>query len=153
VSGITGTVPLMRQMRIEAIYRRPSTSQPAPGHRIYPYLAARPRHHAAQPGLGHGNHLPPHGAGLVYRAAVVDWFSPRVLAWKLSIIMETSFCVEALDEALSRNEKPEFFNTDQGSQFTSEAYTGRLKENGIGISMDGKGRWRDNFLVKSIWLI
>ena len=82
---------------------------------------------------------------------MVDWFSRRVLAWKLSITMETSFCIEALEEALSKNEKPEIFNTDQGSQFTSEAFTGRLKKEGIGISMDGKGRWRDNVFVERIW--
>ena len=80
-----------------------------------------------------------------------SWFSRRVLAWKLSITMETSFCIETLDEALSRNEKPEIFNTDQGSQFTSEAFTGRLKEEGIKIGMDGKGRWRDNVFVERIW--
>jgi len=89
--------------------------------------------------------------GFVYLAAVVDWFSRKVLAWKLSITMETSFCIEALEEALSKNEKPETFNTDQGSQFTSEAFTRRLKENGINISMDGKGRWRDNVFVERIW--
>jgi len=113
--------------------------------------AARPGRHAAQPGLGHGYHLHPDGAWFVYLAAVVDWFSRRVLAWKLSITMETSFCIEALEEALSMNEKPEMFNTDQGSQFTSEAFTGRLKEKGIAISMDGKGRWRDNVFVERIW--
>ena len=95
----------------------------------------------------------PMARGFVYLAAVVDWFSRRVLAWRLSITMETSFCIEALEEALSRNEKPEIFNTDQGSQFTSEAFTGRLKENGISISMDGKGRWRDNVFVERIWKI
>ena len=103
--------------------------------------------------------------GFVYLAAVVDWFSRRVLAWKLSITMETCFCVEALEEALSKNEKPEIFNTDQGSQyrgprrqvfvagakFTSEAFTGRLNEEGIRISMDGKGRWRDNVFVERVW--
>ena len=89
--------------------------------------------------------------GFVYLAAVVDWFSRRVLAWKLSITMETSFCVEALEEALSKNEKPDIFNTDQGSQFTSEVFTGRLKENGIAISMDGRGRWRDNVFAERIW--
>jgi putative transposase len=89
--------------------------------------------------------------GFVYLAAVVDWFSRRVLAWRLSITMDTSFCIEALDEALSKNEKPEIFNTDQGSQFTSEAFTWQLKENGIAISMDGKGRWRDNVFVERIW--
>jgi putative transposase len=82
---------------------------------------------------------------------VVDWFSRRVLAWKLSITMDTSFCIEALEEALSMNEKPEIFNTDQGSQFTSEAFTERLKEEGIKISMDGRGRWRDNVFVERVW--
>ncbi len=93
----------------------------------------------------------PMARGFVYLAAVVDWFSRRVLAWKLSITMETSFCIEALEEALSSNEKPEIFNTDQGSQFTSEAFTGRRKEEGIRISMDGKGRWRDNVFVERVW--
>jgi putative transposase len=142
---------LMRKMSIEAIYRRPNTSKPAPGHRIYPYLlrglaVTRPNQVWAMDIT-----YIPMARGFVYLAAVVDWFSRRVLAWKLSITMETSFCIEALDEALSKNEKPEIFNTDQGSQFTSEAFTGRLKENGISISMDGKGRWRDNVFVERIW--
>jgi len=89
--------------------------------------------------------------GFVYLAAVVDWFSRRVLAWRVSITMEVSFCPEALEEALSKNEKPEIFNTDQGSQFISEAFSGRLKQEGIKISMDGKGRWRDNVFVERIW--
>jgi len=93
----------------------------------------------------------PMARGFFYLAAVVDWFSRRVLAWKLSITMDVSFCIEALEEALSKNEKPEIFNTDQGSQFTSEAFTGLLRKNGIDISMDGKGRWRDNVFVKRIW--
>jgi putative transposase len=87
----------------------------------------------------------------VYLAAVVDWFSRRVLAWKLSITRETAFCIEALEDALSMNEKPEILNTDQGSQFTSEPFTARLKKEGISISMDGKGRWRDNVFVERIW--
>lgn len=93
----------------------------------------------------------PMARGFLYLAAVVDWFSRRVLAWKLSITMEVSFCIEALEEALSKNEKPEIFNTDQGSQFTSEAFTEQLKKNGIAISMDAKGRWRDNVFVERIW--
>ena len=93
----------------------------------------------------------PMARGFVYLAAVVDWFTRRVLAWRLSITMETSFCIEALEEALSMNEKPEIFDTDQGSQFTSEAFTGRLKKEGIDISMDGKGRWRDNVFVERVW--
>ena len=110
---------LMRKMGIEAIYRRPNTSKPAPGHRIYPYLlrglaVVRPNQVWAMDIT-----YIPMARGFVYLAAVVDWFSRRVLAWKLSITMETSFCIEALEDALSNNEKPEIFNTDQGSQFTS----------------------------------
>jgi len=142
---------LMRKMGIEAIYRKPNTSKPAPGHRIYPYLlrnlvVSRPNQVWAMDIT-----YIPMAHGFVYLAAVVDWFSRRVLAWKLSITMETSFCIEALEEALSMNEKPEIFNTDQGSQFTSEAFTGRLKKEGIDISMDGKGRWRDNVFVERVW--
>ena len=142
---------LMRKMGVEAIYRRPNTSKPAPGHRIYPYLLrglaiTRPNQVWAMDIT-----YIPMARGFVYLAAVVDWFSRRVLAWKLSITMETFFCIEALEEALSRNEKPEIFNTDQGSQFTSEAFTGRLKKEGIRISMDGKGRWRDNVFVERVW--
>ena len=142
---------LMRRMGIEAIYRRRNTSRPAPGHRIYPYLLrglaiTRPNQVWAMDIT-----YIPMARGFVYLTAVVDWFSRRVLAWKLSITMETAFCIEALDQALASNQRPEMFNTDQGSQFTSEAFTGRLKEEGIAISMDGKGRWRDNVFVERIW--
>jgi putative transposase len=89
--------------------------------------------------------------GFVYLAAVLDWFSRRVLAWRLSITMDTSFCIEALEEAMRISGRPEIFNTDQGSQFTSEAFTGRLKKEGIEISMDGKGRWADNVFVERLW--
>jgi putative transposase len=107
---------LMRKMAIEAIYRKPNTSKPAPGHRIYPYLlrnlvVSRPNQVWAMDIT-----YIPMARGFVYLAAVVDWFSRRILAWKLSITMDTSFCIEALEEALSMNEKPEIFNTDQGSQ-------------------------------------
>jgi putative transposase len=142
---------LMRKMAIEAIYRRPSTSRPAPGHRIYPYLlrgvaVTRPNQVWAMDIT-----YIPMARGFVYLAAVVDWFSRRVLAWRLSITMDTSFCLEALQDALSKNEKPEIFNTDQGAQFTSVAFTARLKEEGIRISMDGKGRWCDNVFVERLW--
>jgi len=142
---------LMKKMGIEAIYRRPNASKPAPGHRIYPYLLrgmaiTRPNQVWAMDIT-----YIPMARGFVYLAAVVDWFSRRVLAWKLSITMDVSFCIEALEDALSRNETPEIFNTDQGSQFTSEVFTGRLKKEGIKISMDGKGRWRDNVFVERIW--
>ena len=142
---------LMKRMGIEAIYRKPNTSKPALGHKIYPYLlrdlaVARPNQVWAMDIT-----YIPMARGFIYLAAVVDWFSRRVLSWRLSITMEASFCIEAVEEALSKNEKPEIFNTDQGSQFTSEAFTGLLKKHGIKISMDGKGRWRDNVFVERVW--
>ncbi len=142
---------LMRRMGIETLYRRPNTSKPAPGHRIYPYLlrglpVTRPNQVWAMDIT-----YIPMARGFVYLAAVIDWFSRRVLSWRLSITMDTSFCIEALEEALGQHSKPEIFNTDQGSQFTSEAFTGRLKEEGIQISMDGKGRWADNVFVERLW--
>jgi putative transposase len=142
---------LMKRMGVEAIYRKPNTSKPAPGHKIYPYLlrdlaVTRPNQAWAMDIT-----YVPMAHGFVYLAAVVDWFSRRVLAWRLSITMETSFCIEALEEALSKNEKPEIFNTDQGSQFTSDDFTGLLRKNGIDISMDGRGRWRDNVFVERVW--
>jgi putative transposase len=93
----------------------------------------------------------PMARGFVYLAAVVDWFSRRVLAWRLSITMEVEFCLEAVEEALARHGRPEIFNTDQGSQFTSAAFTGLLLENAIAISMDGRGAWRDNVFVERLW--
>jgi putative transposase len=142
---------LMKRMGIEAIYRKPNTSKPAPGHKIYPYLlrdlaVTRPNQVWAMDIT-----YIPMARGFIYLAAVVDWFSRRVLAWRLSITMEASFCIEAVEEALSKNEKPEIFNTDQGSQFTSDDFTGLLRKNGIDISMDGKGRWRDNVFVERVW--
>ena len=142
---------LMRRMGIEALYRRPRTTKPEPGHKIYPYLLrgmeiTRPNHVWAMDIT-----YIPMARGFVYLAAVIDWFSRRVLAWRLSITMDVSFCIEALEEALSKHGKPEIFNTDQGSQFTSEAFTGRLKKEGIAISMDGKGRWCDNVFVERLW--
>ena len=142
---------LMRRMGIEALYRKPNTSKPAPGHKIYPYLLrgiaiTRPN----QVWATDISYIPM-ARGFVYLAAVIDWFSRRVLSWRLSITMDTSFCIEALDEALRLHGKPEIFNTDQGSQFTSEAFTGRLKEESIQISMDGRGRWADNVFVERLW--
>ncbi len=142
---------LMRRMGIEALYRKPNTSKPAPGHKIYPYLLrgiaiTRPN----QVWATDISYIPM-ARGFVYLAAVIDWFSRRVLSWRLSITMDTSFCIEALDEALRLHGKPEIFNTDQGSQFTSEAFTGLLKEESIQISMDGRGRWADNVFVERLW--
>jgi len=142
---------LMRKMGIEAIYRKPNTSKPAPGHRIYPYLLGNMA--VTRPNQVWAMDITyiPMARGFVYLAAVVDWCTRRVISWRLSITLETNFCIEALEEALSSNEKPEIFNTDQGSQFTSDDFTGLLKKHGIKISMDGKGRWRDNVFVERVW--
>jgi len=142
---------LMKKMGIEAIYRKRNTSKPAPGHRIYPYLlrdiaVTRPNQAWAM-----DISYIPMARGFVYLAAVVDWFSRKILSWKLSITMDVSFCLEAVAEALEKYERPEIFNTDQGSQFTSEAFTEQLKKHNIAISMDGKGCWRDNVFVERIW--
>ena len=142
---------LMKRMGIEAVYRRPNTSKPAPGHEIYPYLLRDlPVTRPDQVWAMDITYIPM-ARGFVYLAAVIDWFSRRVLAWRLSITMEAAFCVEALEEALARHGRPEIFNTDQGSQFTGGAFTGVLTRNGIAISMDGKGAWRDNVFVERLW--
>ena len=142
---------LMRRMSIEALYRRPNTSKPAAGHKVYPYLLRglavdRPNQVWAMDIT-----YIPMARGFVYLAAVVDWFSRRVLAWRLSITLEVEFCIEAVEEALARHGRPEIFNTDQGSQFTSAAFTGLLQENAIAISMDRRGSWRDNVFVERLW--
>ena len=142
---------LMKRMGIEALYRRPSTSKPAPGHKIYPYLLGKLAVTRPDQVWAMDITYIPMARGFVYLAAVVDWFSRRVLTWRLSITMEAAFCVEALEEALSRYGTPEIFNTDQGSQFTSAEFTGALLAKGIAISMDGKGAWRDNVFVERLW--
>jgi putative transposase len=141
----------MRRMGIEAIYRKPNTSKPAQGHKIYPYLLRNVVVSRANQVWSTDISYIPMKRGFVYLIAVIDWFSRRVLSWKLSITMDVSFCLEALDEALKKHGKPEIFNTDQGSQFTSIDFTGRLKKEGIAISMDGKGRWCDNVFVERFW--
>lgn len=142
---------LMRRMGIEALYRRPRTTKPAPGHKIYPYLLrgieiTRPNQVWAMDIT-----YVPMAKGFVYLAAVLDWFSRRVLSWRVSITMEAAFCVETLEDALARHGKPEIFNTDQGSQFTCAAFTDVLAKSEIRISMDGKGAWRDNVFVERLW--
>ena len=142
---------MMRRMCLEALYRRPNTSKPCLGHKIYPYLlrdlaVERPNQVWAMDIT-----YIPLARGFVYLAAVVDWFSRRVLAWRVSITMEVDFCLEAVEEALALHGKPEIFNTDQGSQFTSTAFTGLLLKHRIGISMDGRGTWRDNVFVERLW--
>jgi len=141
----------MKRMGIEAIYRRPNTSKPAPDHKVYPYLLRDlPVTRPDQVWAMDLTYIPMK-RGFVYLAAVIDWFSRRVLAWRLSITMEAAFCVETLEEALARHGRPEVVNTDQGSQLTSEAFTGVPTRNKIAISMDGKGAWRDNVFVERLW--
>ena len=142
---------LMKKMAIEAIYRRPNTSKPTPGHKIYPYLLRKPP--IVRPNQVWATDISyiPMARGFVYLVAIVDWFSRKVLAWRVSITMEADFCVEALEEALARFGKPEIFNTDQGSQFTSLAFTSVLLREEIAISMDGRGAWGDNVVVERLW--
>jgi putative transposase len=142
---------LMKRMGIEALYRRPRTSRPEPGHRIYPYLLRKLA--VVRPDQVWAMDITyiPMARGFVYLAAVVDWFSRRILAWRLSITLEAAFCVEALEEALARFGTPEIFNTDQGSQFTGSDFIGVLAGKRIAISMDGKGAWRDNVFVERLW--
>ena len=142
---------MMKRMGIAALYRRPNTSKPAPGHKIYPYLLRSVAIERSNQAWAMDITYIPMARGFVYLAAVVDWFSRRVLAWRVSITMEVAFCLEAVEEALAKHGKPEIFNTDQGSQFTSADFTGLLLDNAIAISMDGKGAWRDNVFVERLW--
>jgi putative transposase len=142
---------LMRRMGIEAIYRKPNTSKAALGHKIYPYLLRGLTIERPNQVWSTDITYIPMARGFVYLAAVVDWFSRRVLSWRLSITMDIDFCLEAVEEALARYGRPEIFNTDQGSQFTSAAFTGLLLENAIAVSMDGRGAWRDNVFVERLW--
>jgi putative transposase len=142
---------LMRRMGIEALYRKPSTSRRNGKDAIYPYLLRTLAVERPNQVWAMDITYIPMAKGFVYLAAVIDWYSRRVLAWRVSISMETAFCIETVEDALQRYGKPEIFNTDQGSQFTSEAFTGLLKANGIAISMDGKGCWRDNVFVERLW--
>lgn len=142
---------LMRLMGIEAIYAKPRLSKAHPGHRKYPYLLrglaiTRPN----QVWAADITYIPM-AKGFCYLVAIIDWASRMVLSWRLSNTLDSSFCVEALQEAIAKYGCPEIFNTDQGSQFSSEAFTDILAENGISISMDGKGRWRDNVFIERLW--
>ena len=142
---------LMRKMGIAALGPKPNTTKPAPGHKIYPYLLRnmtidRPN----QVWAADITYLPI-GRGFLYLVAIIDWASRAVLAWRISNTMDTSFCLAALDDALARYGRPEIFNTDQGSQFTSAAFTGALAGAGIKISMDGRGRWMDNVFIERLW--
>jgi len=142
---------LMKRMGIEALYRKPKTTKKHPQHRVYPYLLRglvidRPNQVWAMDLT-----YIPMARGFVYLVAVLDWYSRKVLSWHVSITMDVHSCLEALEEAIALHGSPEIMNTDQGSQFTSQAFTGLLKEHGIRISMDGKGAWRDNVFIERLW--
>jgi putative transposase len=141
---------LMRQMGIAALGPKPRTTKRAPGHKVFPYLRGMTIDRPNQVWAADITYLPI-GRGFLYLVAIMDWASRAVLAWRLSNTMDVSFCVEALEEALARFGRPEIFNTDQGSQFTSAAFTGVLAAAGVRISMDGRGRWMDNVFIERLW--
>ena len=141
---------LMRVMGLRAIYRRPRTSQPAPGVRVYPYLLRNTRITRTNQVWAADITYLPMARGFLYLVAVMDWHSRYVLSWRLFNTLEAGFCAEALTEALERG-RPEVFNTDQGSQFTSQEFTQVLQDRGVKISMDGKGRYQDNIFVERLW--
>lgn len=142
---------LMKKMGIVAMYQRPRLSKPDPGHRIYPYLlrglAITEANHCWAADITYV----PMARGFCYLVAVMDWASRKVLAWRLSNTLDASFCRDALAEAIALYGIPQIFNTDQGSQFTSEAFLEVLENHGVSISMDGKGRWRDNVFIERLW--
>jgi len=142
---------LMKAMGIEALYRKPRTTQRHPGHKVYPYLIRKLAVTRVNQVWAMDITYIPMARGFVYLVAVVDWYSRRVLSWKLSTTMDVHFCLETVEEALAKYGAPEIMNTDQGSQFTSLAFTEMLKEHNIRISMDGKGCWRDNVFVERLW--
>lgn len=142
---------LMRKMGIAALGPKPRTTRPAPGHKIFPYLLRGVSIERPNQVWAADITYIPIGRGFLYLVAVIDWASRAVLSWRLSNTMEASFCVAALEEALTRFGRPEIFNTDQGRQFTSAAFTGTLAAAGIRISMDGRGRWMDNVFIERLW--
>ena len=142
---------LMRKMDIHALYQKPRLSERHPGHKVYPYLLRGLEITRANQVWVTDICYLPMAKGFCYLVAIMDWASRRVLAWRLSNTLDLSFCTDALEEALERYGTPEIFNTDQGSQFTSEAFTGILAARGIRISMDGKGRWVDNVFIERLW--
>jgi len=149
--GRTHVVTLMRKMGVEALYRKPRTTKPGSGHKIYPYLLRGMKIDRPNQVCAMDLTYIPMARGFVYLVAVVDWFTRRVLSWNVSITMDVHFCLEAVEEAISQYGTPEIMNTDQGSQFTSLAFTKLMKNQDIRISMDCKGAWRDNIFVERLW--
>ncbi len=142
---------LMRKMGLMAIYHKPKTSQPHPDHKVYPYLLGNLEINRPNQVWCSDITYIPMRRGFMYLVAIMDWHTRAVLSFRLSNTMEADFCVAALNEALSRYEAPEIFNTDQGSQFTSREFTQALKDTGAKISMDGRGRWLDNVMIERLW--
>ena len=151
IAGRLHVATCMKQMGIQALYRRPNTSKPGRGHKVYPYLLRKLVVTCPNQVWAMDTTYIPMARGFVYLVAVLDWFSRKVLAWRLSTTLETGPCIEALKDALRRHGKPEVMNTDQGSQFTSIEFIKTLKDADIQISMDGKGAWRDNVFVERLW--
>jgi len=142
---------LMRLMGIEAVYPKPRTSRPHPQHKIYPYqLRGLTINRTNQVWATDITYIPM-AKGFMYLVAIMDWYSRKILSWRISNTLETAFCIEALEEALSRYGAPEIFNTDQGAQFTSDAFTKVLEDNLVTISMDGRGRCQDNIFIERLW--
>ena len=142
---------LMKRMGIEALYRKPRTTKKHPEHRVYPYLLRGLNINRPNQVYAMDITYIPMARGFVYLVAVLDWYSRKVLSWRVSITMDVHFCLEALEEAINVHGVPEIVNTDQGSQFTSQAFIGLLKQHDIRISMDGKGAWRDNVFIERLW--
>jgi putative transposase len=142
---------LMRQMGLEAIYPKPKTSKPHPQHKIYPYLLRKMTINQPNQVWCSDITYVPLSRGFMYLVAVMDWHSRKVLSWKVSNTLDSSFCVEALEEAIHHFGCPQIFNTDQGCQFTSDAFTGVLQKNNVLISMDGRGRFHDNIFIERLW--
>ena len=136
---------------IAALGPKPNTSKPAPGHKIFPYLLRDLKIERTNAVWACDITYIPIGRGFLYLVAIIDWTSRAILSWRLSNTMDVSFCLAALEDALAKYGKPEIFNTDQGSQFTSAAFTGALTAAGIRISMDGRGRWMDNVFIERVW--
>ena len=142
---------LMREMGIRAVYPKPNTSKRNSKHKVYPYLLRNLNINRPNQVFATDITYVPMPKGFAYLTVIMDWYSRKVLSWRLSNSMDTSFCIDALEEALHYYGKPEIFNSDQGSQYTSDDFTGVLKDNDIRISMDGKGAWRDNVFVERLW--
>ena len=142
---------LMRLMGLEAIYPKPKTSRPHPQHKVYPYLLRNLKIDAPNQVWAADITYIPMSRGFMYLVAVMDWYSRKVLAWRVSNTLDSDFCVQAVEEALSRFGAPEIFNTDQGAQFTAAAFTDLLKSHHVSISMDGRGRVQDNIFIERLW--